>query len=364
MLFRVFAVTLLFSFNYAFGDDALAFFTTDGASSPFNGKISLSTPPQLQILPPQRPTKNPTKEKVSKNPSESESTASIVERFGDPTKRIEITADDKAPVPMKGILAALHAGDRKLALQYAKQYSNYITDVEKSAKMVTTLQALAGMTEDELSSAEFDEGGDFEGLRELYKKSNTKESAYSEVTGYSASLNEEALKILSEASEEEGGIASQELSIKTEKVKLLSEEEERATIRQQLLTKIPRDPQGKVVVYLFFDPKNSSSLKTLQLLDQIARSFSGSDGKRPVIVGLSSVLSSGDELGNIQSYYQLQIPLRSGSKLAADFGVKDYPTTVFLAPSIKKIWIEEGAKSAIFYTEAIKLVRGDGVAVK
>lgn len=74
---------------------------------------------------------------VSTEPSKSIATSALksekdlVNTYGNPFAELPINSQDNAPLPFKGMMAALEAGNADLAKAYAKQYVWYVKNLKQ-----------------------------------------------------------------------------------------------------------------------------------------------------------------------------------------------------------------------------------------
>lgn len=71
----------------------------------------------------------------------------IVSKYGDPTKKSQITPVDSAPLPFKGMYAAIDAGRDDLAMMYARQYVGRFETLKNTTRKVMDLTKAAMVAE-------------------------------------------------------------------------------------------------------------------------------------------------------------------------------------------------------------------------
>ena len=135
-LFRVFAFVLIPC--VAFGQSILDFYPLNSASTVFSPTTDIAP---IGVVASQR---REVSEKHSKQVS-SRKVDSIITKFGNPNEALAVEGQDKAPLPFKGMLAALEAGQEDLARAYAKQYVRYIsalkTKTDTAIKFIEAAEA-------------------------------------------------------------------------------------------------------------------------------------------------------------------------------------------------------------------------------
>lgn len=72
----------------------------------------------------------------------------VVAKFGDPAQDTPVLPkNEDAPMPMRGMLAAMQIGDDEMAFQYARQYVRYMKDLQISNTKTLSLVNLAARRE-------------------------------------------------------------------------------------------------------------------------------------------------------------------------------------------------------------------------
>lgn len=67
----------------------------------------------------------------SNSKAEIKSEKDLVNTYGNPFADLPINSQDNAPLPFKGMMAALEVGNAELAKAYAKQYVRYVRNLKQ-----------------------------------------------------------------------------------------------------------------------------------------------------------------------------------------------------------------------------------------
>jgi len=63
----------------------------------------------------------------------------LTKKYGDPNSPPALRVQDSAPIPFKGMMEALEAGDDALAYDYAQQYTKLIKKLQRTNKRVISM---------------------------------------------------------------------------------------------------------------------------------------------------------------------------------------------------------------------------------
>lgn len=290
---------------------------------------------------------------ASKVPAVPTSREAILQQFGDPSVPVPVRAIENAPLPFKGLIAAVEAGDDELAFQYAKQYSRYMEGVRRTSARAVSLTGLA------MEGQGYVEEGGWTGAPQLYEDRALLEKDLSrekgnrnrgENPGAVTAVDAKVRALVERAKQEtlsEGNLLAEADQRKVEAI-------DRKTIREARLGKVPVDPSGRVDVYWFFTPESAESQK---MAAEIQKLHAQGD-KQLTVLGVTMKPVADQELQKFASAHGITFPLRNASNLTRSLGVKRAPTTAFIGQQSGKAYFEQGVLSFVAVDEIARMARG------
>jgi hypothetical protein len=314
----------------AYADNVLNFYTKDAALTIFGDDVETTSTPELGYAPAEKTKaieiKEIQKEKKSSSPvvepvsvkaaktlddvrNELKTPDDILKKFGDPEADIAIPGRDDAPLPFKGMMAALDVDNRELAQKYARQYVRYLKRVQNKTDKVMTV--------------------------------------VNEAMGNEGMLPANPLNIQQELE------ASQEAQNEEKQDEEKLREEVRAAVKQ----KVPQDPFGEVDVYFFFKMDDEGSKLMIPEIQSVYEKIDGDPKVR--FMGLSVDGFSAEDIKEFSDTYKINFPIKSGRALASKLGIAEFPSVVFIphnAPT--RMIVEQGFRRDFFIEEVVNLVKG------
>lgn len=219
----------------------------------------------------------------------------LIEQFGDPTKDVALRTADTAPVPFKGMMAALDAGDDTLAQQYAEQFQRYTEKLQRSN--LTAVNLLAGVAHE----------------REMEAKAQL-------------DVNRSNIKTL----------------ITPEELAKLKQSESRGGVEGQVSKESVESTglEGKVQVFFFFsssDTKSGAAAREIERLAAISR-----NDTQLQIVGVAADMMGSKAALDFKARYELSFSVVADTQLANSMGVQALPAVAFVIPKTLKIELRSG----------------------
>lgn len=302
----------------------------------------------------------------------------IVKQFGDPNVEAPVLAKDDAPLPFQGMMAALDAGDDKLAFQYAKKYVRYVRNLQNRTKEATIYQKLAMQEEGIISAASNQNDKRLDPYAKLLLEQEKETSSLPGQDILNKSANLSALDpkvkaVLEQAAmaEEQSGddsshskmlaemqkknkseAAIQEVSVPATKEELV----ERARAVALIKNKAPVDQKGEVDVYFFFRPRDKHSQQMGYDIQKLYKQYK--DNPKIRIIGLTMEVEDAPALQAFRFSNQSTFPVQNGAMLAKKLNVKSVPTTIGVARTSGNALVEEGRRSYYYIDELVKQIRG------
>ncbi len=303
----------------------------------------------------------------------------VINQFGDPEKDVTYYPENNAPLPFKGMIAALQAGDDALAFKYAKQFVNYSSKEKEIVNKTIAFQKLAMeglgkakegyfsndsdmaeykyLLEDELKKKE-EEKRRAESAKavRLSKKDdslfNSFDNAYKTQIESSHTKAQKLYDDLENKKEENGDNIETEESINQKSQDLVL----RASMEQEYKGKVPVDPKGDVSVYFFFNPMEKASLNIASAVQSLYDDMlSSKSGK---LVGVSSTISS-MSLESFRKYANVSFPLLKGEKLIKLMQVKDIPSVYFRCENTGEAFIFNKIPRKFELNQIFNLMKGN-----
>lgn len=363
------AIFLIFAVESSAAEQTNDFFAKDAALTVFDDEIRKNEASRYEILRPKKETSAADSESVAASaqaapnqttesppPSEPQT---ITERFGDPTVDAPIIAQESAPKPFRGMMAALDAGDDKLAFQYARQYVRYMRDLEQTSKKAVVIQGLAMQKEGMLAENQWPSSQLHEAER-LLLESELKKGGEGRLESERTSLNPQAKAMLQKAAALEGfieiGDDKKQSPAQKEEAPNPQEAEYRAQARAIIQTRAPQDPKGEVDIYFFLRSKDLESIEMGRVVEKLFQRIKGN--KKIVLTGLSLEKEDPDSIALYRQRSAAKFPIVNGAIFAKQLGVSAAPTIIAVAHNSGQAVNENGTRDFYYIDELIKFMAG------
>lgn len=275
----------------------------------------------------------------------------ILSQFGDPEIETPVQAQENAPVPFKGMMAALQVGDKELAYRYARQYIRYVNRVQDRASTALNLQRLAKEREGYTPPGSNIENPEHGLLEKDIAGSEEQETEKARI----ASLDAGTLKLLEEASRAEG--TNFGLNGFAPPIDQSEQKAELKNIQKAHGSSIPVDPKGEVDVLFFFNPVDTESRQMAAEFERTYLNLKNNSKIRFVGLFTNGALADGGQ--NFRMSTNVTFPMRSGIDLAERLKLKSSPTVVILARNTGDAVYEQGFRGAAYLKQVISMVGGE-----
>jgi hypothetical protein len=226
--------------------------------------------------------------------------------YGNPNEESPLTPDEKAPIPFKGMMAAMDSGNDKLAYQYARQYVRYMRNMSDRVGRTVQLQELAVE-------------------REGIRPGNVKDNPY-------VKLLEDDL--LSAESKKELSVAG--LDPKAQRMIREAQIEEGSQMQDvSNQSNIPVDPKGEVSVLFFFDNSQNASYERAKDIEKLYKKFS--QNPNVTFSALSGLNLTTSELLSFSDKSGISIPVQNGGKTFGSMSGGSLPAVLLLTKNTNKV---------------------------
>ena len=352
----------LFVASDTFAQSEFDFFEKDEAITIFKAKVSRNQAPKqnskISISSPQ-----PNDALDNSIPKSLTASEQIISKYGQPDKQIAVLAQDNAPAPYKAMMEALSIGDEKLAYGYAKQYVNYMQQLQSQVKDAVVYMGIA-MEESGLSGPNgWQSDPQFEAYRKLVLDDKSASDSNSNLEGARTipALSIKAKNVLEKVAKEEGFVLNQNKSSANVKNDLVDNEAQLRLQAQKTIynkARPPVDPTGEIDIYFFFRPKDKDSLAMARSVQKFY--FSNKANSKIRIVGLTMELESLDTVQAFRALTGVNFPIANGSMFAKTFEINSVPTTVGVSRTTGQAIVEQGERSFYYLDELVKIMQGKG----
>lgn len=347
-----------------------SFYEPGSASTIFQDKVQMNKKPALEYFPAKLEVEELPVEEVQVAPEAApeiapdeakkkslETAEGIIKAFGEPEEDDKIFALENAPAPFKGLTAAIELGDDELAARYARRYARYLRDLKERGMDSVAYIGAALEEEGMLGPKSWVDNPQFGKQRELMKGTE-QQSELERETSRIANLDPKTREMLERAQQAEemesnpaaGSVAKQAAAPQ------LSEEAQRAQIRQALLGKVPVDPRGEIDIFFFFRPYDRVSLETVPEIEALYRAVATQPGVNFKASPFETMTA--DEVNAFRSQTNTTFPIKNGQRLVRDLSIKNPPTIVLISRSTSRAVFEEGKRSFLYLDELSKIMRG------
>lgn len=305
---------------------------------------------------------------------EKDPVAKILKEYGDPTAEAAINAKSDAPKPFKAMMAALEAGDEKLAFQYSKQYTRYLNRVQERVNKVTGLVGIAMESQGMLGEDDWQNSPRYAETRSAVAeelelaKLKKEESSVRDLDPKVAAMLDRAKKqeVIDQAkiakmqgNDQEEDYEPNAKQAQHDQHDNFDEKKARLEVRAAIKASIPADTYGEVDIYFFFRPKDRNSLLILPEVQAVYDKYQAQIKSGKVkFLAVSLDALDGSALGTFTEKNQISFPITSGMSLAKKLEIKGYPTTVFVARNSGKAVYEEGFRRSFYMDEVLGLMQG------
>jgi hypothetical protein len=184
-----------------------------------------------------------------------------------------------------------------------------------------------------------------------------KSSGLEDETARIAGLDPKTRAFLKKAQDaEELGAKAQGQAQPAGQAPAMSEQAERAQVRQSVTGKVPVDPKGEVLVYFFFRPYDRASLEQVPDIEALYRSLATQPGV--TFLGMTFDAMTPPEIENFRKSTNATFPVKNGHRLVTEFGIKQVPTVGLISPNTGKAVFEEHKRSFVYFDELVNIMRG------
>jgi hypothetical protein len=272
----------------------------------------------------------------------------LIEQFGDPTNDFPVKAQESAPKPFQGMMAALEAGDDELAFKYARQHVRYMGRLKERTTRAVGMMGIAMEGEGMIEPGAWQSAREFDRDRKFLAEVSKERDA---VLG-SKELDAEAQALLARAREmgTEEGIQTPNVGEPT-----LPPHLERQKVRRELAGQLPIDPGTKVQVFFFFNPLDAQSQ---QMGKELQSQFASAKGSLDLMAFALSPLTPQEEALFRRRTAATYLINPDGSEIARGMEVRTAPTTVFVSPRLNRAFAVTGKRSQVFVDEVINVMEG------
>ena len=248
-LFSIFIISAFAALSSATADDSMRMYEKDAAKTVF-GKDVVVQVARYEEKATEKKADTETKDLSDAPPDSSEN---IVAKYGDPLQKFEVTPKADAPKPFQAMIEAIKIGDKKLAYQYAVQYTRYLQDLESINSQVVGVQSKAMEKLGVLPENSWADSKEYEQYNYLLE---TPLSAEEQAKSPDKKIERDAQELLKLAKQGEN-----DLFFKTENATPeVDAAAEKAKARKELAGLLPKTPKGGVDVYFFFDSNNNDAI--------------------------------------------------------------------------------------------------------
>ncbi len=322
------AVSIAYSYS-AHADNVLNFYTKDAALTIFGDDVETTATPELGYAPAEKVKLQEEKLKINEKKTapgvepvavrvpktveevraELKTPQDILKQFGDPEADMAIPGRDDAPLPFKGMMAALEVDNKDLAQKYARQYVRYLKRVQNKTDKVMAV--------------------------------------VNEAMGNEGMIPKEQLNLQENLPEPSDPKIAEEQS----------EDKLREEVRAAVRHKVPQDPFGEVDIYFFFKMDEEGSKLMVPEIQSFYDKVEGDSKVR--FMALSLDAPSAEDIKEYTDTFKIKYPVKSGKILATKLGITEAPTIVFVphnAPT--RMVVEQGFRRDFFIEEVVNLMKG------
>ena len=341
-------------------DPQTGFFQKDVAKDMFGTEIYETDSLKIGFFPPQADQpkveeliEEPVKELEAQEESEKQEMTreEIIEKFGDPSENRPVLGEEDAPPELKGMLAALHIGDEKLAFEYAKMRARYMLDFKRRTHETMGIIGKAY----EVEGLEDGEGWTTSPMVRRYdhlvkEEETQQDTAIADGNSYVENVDATARELIAKAKQDFPKIKT------AEPQKELDEQAERKKLRASFLKTTPRDPQGMVDIYVFIRVQDKHSIIMGKEFEMLYKNVKDN----PKIN--FSAFSIEPEIPEVLAQYKLSsgvsFDILDGTKIFDNLGIQSVPATMLISPNTGKAVVEEGLRRFYYLDERIKAMQG------
>lgn len=350
-------------------------FPRDSAKSVFDREISMVPQQGFSILlpiqpkaqeevPPPPPAAAKADDVAPQTPAPADAAAltpqqRIIQQYGDPSEPLPVKAVETAPKPYRAMLEAIQAGDEELAFKYAVRYVRYMRDLEKITGQAVALEGQAMMREGLLPPDSWPnepQYRQYQYLQNIKIEDDRKMVGDQEFQAYQTELDAGAREIINRIKESEYDLFERPVRDGATVSGQLNEAAERRRARGVLTGRVPIDPLGKVDVYFFFRPNDREVRAMAADIERFYQSLKRDN--RVNFAALTIDHHSPVEVSSFRDAAQVTFPVISGARLADKFKITKSPTTVFVAQSNGRVFIDPGLRNFYYLDELLRIMQG------
>lgn len=345
------------------------FFQKDSARDVLPASVLVSDESGIEYFLPQHApaTPTPTEDRFNIDlklasdvkPAQPATAQKILTEYGDPSTDAPVAPVENAPKPFKAMLAALNAGERELAFQYARQYARYTRDLKDKNTYMTGLIGKGMEVEGVLPANSWASSPQFHEIGQLAEESLANQKAAEEEAKRMrelevSTLNPEQLAMLEKAKEEVDWGPRQEGKV-NKPVQPVNEAQERQNLRTRFRGTVPLARDGRIDIYLFARIGDSNATPTMFALQELYKKHGQNLNLK--FHGFSIGMATEDQLLKLPQL-GITYPVENGTDLARRLKIEKSPTLVFVSHTSGESITEEGDRPFYYLEELLSAMGG------
>lgn len=274
----------------------------------------------------------------------------IVKAFGNPNEKYLVRADDKAPLPFKGLMACLSIEDEECAAQYAKQYWQYRKDLSILTDRAVGIQKAAMVDQGIADEESLRTPEEIEAYRTFFAPDEPVEEETVIGVPFAGSLLQHLPKELAER------FSSPELTRKAQQDLEYREEQDRAAVRKALIPVLNPSSSGKVDLLFFLNPRDETAHEQGRELERIYQRTRSDHALWFAALTINEAIPVYKRA--FSSASESSFPLDHIESLVQDLEITRSPTIIFRLPGSTRVYKETGFRAGVFIDELLSILKG------
>ncbi len=270
----------------------------------------------------------------------------IIAEYGSPKVAHEVKAIKDAPKPFQAMIEALKVGDKKLALEYAVQYQDYLGELERINQDAASIQGIAMYKKGTMSDESWVKS-ELQNNPDLMQFINDEPK----IEDQHGRLAVDAQELLLKAKRKDNDLFAGSIEEKRDIA-----EAERTQARSELTGKVPYLPTGQVDVYFFFKSTDQKSINQGKELQTVYSKLDDQDQLN--FLGFALDDQSQGDLLNFQKRTGAKFTTLASKDLATKLNITHAPTIMIVDAQSGKFYQINDVVSADYLDEMFKIVRG------